>query len=126
MDGLPDLTNLKDRRRLRGYLRTNGDGSLDELLDTLLVDALHLYDPLFLLKLTEGNQLLARLQRTLIEDNAVSYPTDQCVRKELGIEHPLRCHDAVILLDVGLTGIDLLLDAVGIVGASGGSLLISS
>ena len=74
MDGLPDLADLKDRGRLRGYLGTNGDGSLDELLDTLLVDALHLYDPLFLLKLTGGDQLFARLQRTLIEDDAVSYP----------------------------------------------------
>ena len=59
MDGLPDLTDLKDRGRLRGYLRTNGDGLLNELFDALLVGVFYSYDLLLLLKLTEGDQLLA-------------------------------------------------------------------
>lgn len=126
MNGFPDLADLEDRGRFRGHLGTDGDGLLNELFDALLVGVFYSYDLLLLLKLTEGDQLLARLQRTLIENDAVSYPADQCVRKELGIEHPLHRHNAVILLDVGLTGIDLLLDAVGIVDTSGGSLLISS
>ena len=37
MNGFPDLADLEDRGRFRGYLGTDGDGLLNELLDALLV-----------------------------------------------------------------------------------------
>ena len=56
--------------------------------------------------------MLAGLQRALHEDDLIAQHPDELVRKDIGIVHALSRHDLIVLIDVALTGEDLILDAV--------------
>ena len=56
--------------------------------------------------------MLAGLQRALHEDDLITQHPDELVCEDIGIVHALSCHDLIVLIDVALTGEDLILDAV--------------
>ena len=56
--------------------------------------------------------MLAGLQRALHEDDLITQHLDELVCKDIGIVHALSRHDLIVLIDVPLTGEDLILDAV--------------
>ena len=56
--------------------------------------------------------MLAGLQRALHKDDLIAQHPDELVCKDIGIVHALSCHDLIVLIDVALTGEDLILDAV--------------
>ena len=56
--------------------------------------------------------MLAGLQRALHEDDFIAQHPDELVCKDIGIVHALSRHDLIVLIDVALTGEDLILDAV--------------
>ena len=56
--------------------------------------------------------MLAGLQRALHEDDLITQHPDELVCKDIGIVHALSRHNLIVLIDVALTGEDLILDAV--------------
>ena len=56
--------------------------------------------------------MLAGLQRALHEDDLITQHPDELVCEDIGIVHALSRHDLIVLIDVPLTGEDLILDAV--------------
>ena len=56
--------------------------------------------------------MLAGLQRALHEDDLITQHPDKLVCEDIGIVHALSRHDLIVLIDVPLTGEDLILDAV--------------